>query len=301
MNRIIIIFLVIFTSCSDKKEFEKPIRISPPIIEFDKGRIPKIALKEYYFHENDSSKLNLQKITKFYSVNQIASESHLLTSSSTEKGRKIFYDYKDSLLVQKRTVNEKKDSTKVVYSYNNRNQLIKREYFTFKKRLRPEIIEKQRESTDCIISETDYEENRSWDKISEIDFSYDSIDRKTQYYAPNLHWDNQNKYKWFYDEKGNIKIKESWNHNELIWTENYSYENNEYSFTRNWNNEDTQKEFKFFVYKNKFGQKIKEVTMKNDSIQQSKKTYEYYKNGMIKRKVVYGESDKRLTTYIYKK
>lgn len=181
MNRIIIIFLLIFTSCSDKKEFEKPIRISPPIIEFDNKRIPEITIKEYYFHEKDSSELNLQKITEFYSDNQIASESHLLTSSNTEKGRKVFYDYKESLLVQKRTANEKKDSTKVVYFYNNENQLVKREHFSFKKRLRPEIIEKQRERTDGIIRETDYEENKSWDKISEIDFSYDSIGRKTQY------------------------------------------------------------------------------------------------------------------------
>ncbi|MCH8536117.1 MAG: hypothetical protein LAT51_13685, partial [Flavobacteriaceae bacterium] len=301
MNRIIIIFLVIFTSCSGKKEFEKPNRISPPIIEFDKGRITKITLKEYYFHEMDSSELNLQKITEFYSDNQIASETHLLTSSNTEKGRKIFYDYKDSLLVQKRTVNEKKDSTKVVYFYNNENQLIKREHFTFKKRLRPEIIEKQKESVDWLISESDYEENRSWDKISEIEFSYDSIGRKIKYYAPNLHWDNQNKYKWFYDKKGNIAIKQSWNHNELIWTENYSYENNDFSYTRIWKNKDYQKGFKFFIYKNKFDQKIKEVTLKNDSIQRSRKTYEYYKNGMIKRKVVYGENDKRLTTYIYEK
>jgi hypothetical protein len=301
MNRITIIFLVIFTSCSDKKEFKKPIRISPSIVEYDKERIPKIILKEYYFHGKDSSELNLQKITEFYSENEIASESHLLTSSNTKKGRKIFYDYKDSLLVQKRTVNEKKDSTKTIFFYNNKNQLVKREHFYFQKRLRPEIIEKQMESTDWIIKDEDFEENRSWDKSSEIEFSYDSIGRKIEYYAPNLHWDNQNRYKWFYDNKGNVTIKQSWNHNELIWTENYSYEKNDFSYTRIWNNEDYQKEFKFYVYKNKFGQKIKEITVKNDSIQRNKKTYEYYKNGMIKRKVVYGENDKRMTTYIYEK
>jgi hypothetical protein len=300
MNRIIIIFLLIFTSCSDKKELEKPIRISPPIIEFDKERIPKITFKEYSFHGNDSSELNLLKQTEFYSEIQIASESHLSTSSYTRKDRKFFYDYKDSILVQKRTVNEKRDSTKVVYFYNNEQQLVKSEHYTFKKRLRPEIIEKRIESTDWIISETDYEKNKSWDKISEINFSYDSIGRKIQYYAPNLHWDNQNKYKWFYDEKGNISIKQSWNHNELIWTENYTHANNEYSFTRNWNNENTQKEFKFYVYKNPIGQKIKEVAIKNDSIQHGKTTYEYFKNGMLKRKVIYGKNNKRRTTYIYK-
>ncbi|MBU3010707.1 hypothetical protein KO506_04800 [Polaribacter vadi] len=303
MNRIIIIIivLVILTSCSDKKEFEKPIRISPPIIEFDKERIPKITLKEYYFHGKDSSELNLQKITKFYSENQIASETDLLTSSNTINGRKTFYDYKGSILVQKRTVNAMEDSTKVVYFYNSKNQLVKREHYTFKKRISPEVIEKHRESSDMLLSEIDFEENRSWDKYSEIDFIYDSLGQKTQYYAPNLHWDNQNKYKWFYDENGNISTKQSWNHNELIWTENYSYENNEYSFTRNWNNEDTQKGFKFYVYKNKFGQKIKEVTTINDSIQNKRITYEYYKNGMMKRKVVYGKNNERLTTYIYEK
>ncbi len=300
MNRIIIIFLVIFTSCSDKKEIKKSILISPPTIEFDKERIPKITLKEYYFYGKDSSELNLQKITEFYSENEIASESHLLTSSNTEKGRKVFYDYKDSLLVQKRTVNKKKDSTKVIYFYNNENQLIKRKHFTFKQRVRPEIIEKQMESTDWIISESDYEENRSWDKISEIDFSYDSIGRKTEYYAPNLHWDSQNKYKWFYDKKGNIEIKQSWNNEKLIWTENYSYENNELSFTRIWNDKDYQKDLKFIVYKNANGEKIKELTLKNGNIQ-NKRTFEYYNNGMLKKKIVYGENNEPLITYIYKK
>ena len=160
MNRILIIILVIFTSCSNKHEFQKPIRVSPSVIEFEKEKIPEFTIKEYWFQGNDSSDLNLQKIIKFYSKNQIAFESHLLTSSFTQKGKKIFYDYKDSLLVQKRTVNEKKDSTKVIYFYNNKKQLVKREHFTFEKRLCPEIIENQKESTDWIIREEDYEKNR---------------------------------------------------------------------------------------------------------------------------------------------
>lgn len=299
MNKLTIIILLLFISCSNKKEIEKPIRISPIIIEFDKERIPKITLKEYYFHGKDSSELNLQKITEFYSKNQIASESHLLTSSNTEKGRKIFYDYKNSLLVQKRTVNEKKDSTKVIYFYNNKNQLVKREHFTFKKRLHPEFIEKNKETTDWLLSEKDYEKNRSWDKVSEIDFSYDSIGRKTEYYAPNLHWDNQNKYKWFYDKKGNIETKQSWNNEELIWTENYSYKNNELSYTRIWNDKDYQKDLKFIVYKNANGEKIKELTLKNGNIQ-NKRTFEYYDNGMLKKKIVYGENNEPLITYINK-
>ena len=178
--------------------------------------------------------------------------------------------------------------------------MVKREHFIFKKRIRPEIIEKQREATDWIISETDYEENRSWDKISEIDFFYDSIGRKTQYYAPDLHWDNQNKYKWLYDEKGNIKIKESWNHNELIWTENYTYENNEYSYTRTWNDKEYQIKLKFLVFTNEKGEKIKELTLRNENIQ-NKRTFEYYDNGMLKKKIVFDENNEPLITYIFKK
>ena len=288
-------------SCSSKKKFEKQVEIIPPIIEFDKERNPIFTIKEYYFHGKDSSKLNLQKISKFYSEKEIASESHLLTSTNTETGRKIFYDYKDTLLVQTRTINSKKDSTKTIYFYNSKNQLVKQEHFYFKKKLRPEIIEKMKNSNDISFGEKDFEKERSWDKSSEIYFSYDSIGQKIEYYAPKFHWDNQNKYKWFYDNEGNITTKQSWNHNELIWTESYSYEKNDYSFTRVWNNEDYQKEFKFYVFKNKFGQKIKEITIKNDSIQVSKKTYQYYRNGMKKRKDIYGENNERLTTYIYKK
>ena len=301
MNRLIIIFLVFLMSCSNEKKFEKQVEIIPPKIEFDKGRNPIFTIKEYYFHGKDSSKLNLQKISKFHSENEIASESHLLTSTNTETGRKIFYDYRGKLLVQKRTINSKKDSTKTLYFYNSKNQLIKREQFYFQKKLRPEVIGKFRNSDNISFSEKDFEKKRSWDKSSEIYFSYDSIGQKTEYYAPKFHWDNQNKYKWFYDQKGNIITKQSWNHNELIWTESYSYKENDYSFTRVWNNEDYQKEFKFYVFKNKYGQKIKEITMKNDSIQVSKKTYQYYRNGMKKRKDIYGENNERLTTYIYKK
>lgn len=300
MNRIIIIILVILTSCSDKKEFEKHIRISPPIIKFDKERIPKITLKEYYFHGKDSTELNLQKISKFHKENQIASESDLLTSPNTKKGRKHFYDYKDTLLVQKRTVNAMKDSTKVVYFYNDKNQLVKREHYSFKKRISPEVIEKHRKSTDILLSKIDFDENRSWDKYSEINFVYDSLGQKTEYYAPDLHWDNQNKYKWFYDENGNISIKQSWSHNELIWTENYSYEDNEYSFTRTWNDKDYQNDLKFIVFKNENGEKIKELTLRNEIIQ-NKRTFEYYDNGMLKRKIVYGENNEPLITYIYRK
>jgi hypothetical protein len=237
---------------------------------------------------------------KFYSENQLATESQLLTSSNTEKGREIFYDYRGSLLVQKRTVNEKKDSTKIIYFYNSKNQLVKREHFTFKKRLRPEIIEKQMESTDWILSDNDYEENRSWDKISEIHFAYDSIGRKTEYYAPDLHWDKQNRYKWFYNEDGNVAIKQSWNNEDLIWTENYTYTNNGFSYTRTWNNKDYQNDLKFIVFKNTSGEKIKELTLKNENIQ-NKRTFEYYDNGMLKRKIVYGENNEPLVTYIYEK
>ena len=298
MNKLTIIILLFFISCSNEQKFEKPIRISPPIIEFDKERISEFTIKKYWFQGKDSSDLNLEKITKFYSKNQIASESHLLTSSATQKGKKIYYDYKDSLLIQKRTVNEKKDSTKVIYFYNNKNQLVKRKHFTFKKRLRPEIIEKSMNMNHCIITEKDYEKSRTWDKISEINFIYDSIGRKTEYYAPKLHWDSQNKYKWFYNKKGNIETKQSWDNEELIWTENYSYKNGEFSYIRVWKDKDYQKSLKFIVYNNKKGEKIKEITLKNGNIQ-NKRTFEYYENGVLKKKTVYSENNEPLITSIY--
>jgi hypothetical protein len=301
MNKLtIIIIFLIFISCSNKKKFEKPIRISPSIVEFEKNRISKITLKTYYFHGKDSSELNLQKITEYYSENQIATESHLLTSSETQKGWKSFYDYKDSLLVQKRTINKEKDSTKVLYFYNSKNQLVKREHFSFKKRLLPEFIEKSMNMRNCIITEKDYEKNRTWDKVSGIKFTYDSIGQKTEYYAPDLHWDNQNKYKWFYDKVGDLIKKESWNNEELIWSENYSYKNNEYSYNRIWNEKEYQKDLKFIVFKNGKGEKIKELTLRNENIQ-NKRTFEYYDNGMLKKKIVFDENNEPLITYIFKK
>ncbi|PIQ19305.1 MAG: hypothetical protein COW66_01630 [Flavobacteriaceae bacterium CG18_big_fil_WC_8_21_14_2_50_34_36] len=296
----LILLLLFFSSCLNEKETKTPERISPPTIEYNKDLKPKIIVEEFYFHGADSSELNLQRVIEYYSKKRIATESHLLTSSTTQEGLIYFYDYQDTTLVQKRTVDKRGDSTKVTFDYNETNQLIKREHFTFTRRLRPEIIEKQKESADWLISESDYEENRSWDKISEIEFSYDSIGRKIKYYAPNLHWDNQNKYKWLYDEEGNIQMKQSWNNDELIWTEHYTYDNNEVHYTRVWKDKDFQKDLEFLIFMNKNGQKIKELTLKNGNVQ-NKRTFEYYANGMLKKKIVYGENDEPLTTYIYKK
>ena len=154
--------------------------------------------------------------------------------------------------------------------------------------------------SNCIITEKDYEKNRTWDKVSGIKFTYDSIGQKTEYYAPDLHWDNQNKYKWLYDKVGNLIKKESWNNQELIWSENYSYKNNEYSYNRIWNDKEYQKDLEFIVYKNGKGEKIKELTLRNENIQ-NKRTFEYYDNGMLKKKIVFDENNEPLITYIFKK
>lgn len=299
MYKLKLLLLLLFLSCSNKKTFEKQIRISPKTVEYDHGHMSTFTLKKYYFHGTDSANLILQKITSFYTKNQIATESELITTSETQKGWKSFYDYKDSLLVQKRTVDAKKDSTKILYWYNDKNQVVKREHYTFRKRLRQAFIQKSRNLNSSIITEEDFEQNRTWDKISEIKFSYDSLGRKTEYYAPDLHWGNQNKYRWFYDKVGNMIKKESWSHDELIWTEHYSYKNNEYSYVRTWHDRAYQKDLKYIVYTNDAGAKTKTLTMRNGIIQ-NKSTFEYDEHGLLKKETVFGANDEVLITYIIK-
>jgi hypothetical protein len=246
MTRILYILAILMISCSSTKKISSSIKwITPPIVEFDKNLDTILTCYVYQYAGLDSISKSISKIVKYDSKNRILSEQYQGFKESSYDGTANvidFYDYKNELLIQERTVYtdnstpsfRQLDSAKTVFYYDNLNKLVKRQHYDFKRRLKPDVDKGLGRPGGCIIEEEDYEKESTWDITSEIFFKYDSLDRKTEYYAPKIHWGNQNRYTWSYYDNGKINEYRSYDHDRLIWIEKFSYTDTSYQFIRTW-------------------------------------------------------------------
>ncbi len=212
--------------------------------------------------------------------------------------------YKDTLIVKTLKYYPNSidaDSARIEYTYNDKNQLIQRKHFDFKKRLKKTL-----EFGDCLIDSTDYEPYPTWKIKSNITFKYDKKGQKIEYYAPEIHWDRQNHYFYEYDVKGNLIKETSLEDDELIWEKHFSFVSNGYDFFYNRDAETTIKNKSDWPY-------YYEVRFKKDSqgnvIEESKTrkdgTLDYriekeYKNNRIIKEQRFNQNNELELTKIYK-
>jgi len=141
--------------------------------------------------------------------------------------RTYYYFYKDTLLTKRTSIDDKGDSTKILYYYNYKNQLIEQEHYTFERRIKKNV------KWD-VLSDEDFEEERTWLKISVIKYSYDERGNKILFDATKLHHTSQNKYTWVYDSLGRVIKHYSFDKKLLIWLEEFTYFDDGYTLTRTW-------------------------------------------------------------------
>jgi len=148
-----------------------------------------------------------------------------------------------------------------------------------------------------VLDDDDFEKNRTWEQISEINFTYDDKGRKTEYYAPKIHWDTQNRYTWKYDEKGRVIQYNSYSDYQKYWTENYTYTEDGYEISLTWDKDyDSHKE----IYKvNSKGRVIEMKYTDKDGITIQRTVTNYDNYGRISRTVVYDQDGKEEVTHIY--
>lgn len=233
-------------SCSSTKKISNSHqRIIPPNIEYDKDLDTTLTCYIYQYAGLDSSSKTISKVVKYDKDNRVLSEKYQGFKKSSYEGTSNvidFYDYKNELFVQKRTVYtdnstpsfRQLDSAKTIFYYDNQNNLIKRQHYDLKRRIKPNVDKGLGRPGGCIIVEEDYEKESSWDIKSEILFRYDSLNRKIEYYAPEIHWGSQNRYTWSYYDNGKINEYRSYDHDRLIWIEKFSYTDTSYQFIRTW-------------------------------------------------------------------
>ncbi|MEQ8238048.1 MAG: hypothetical protein RIA69_02495 [Cyclobacteriaceae bacterium] len=307
MTKKIIPILILLISCSSPTK-EHLVTQIPPIIEFDKGGQATDLCKEYLVSiRNERS---LLKTSYYFANGKIDSEDHHLNSTWTRKGKRIYYDYQDTLLVQRRLYLDNGDSTKAIYHYDDNGLLLKEEHYDFEKRIREDVDKGLGSSEGCIITEDDYEKERTWRRRSIINYQYDSLGRKIEYYAPSIHWNRQNRYTWIYDDNNRVVEHRSYDHNRLIWAKTYSYETNSLEITRTWfdhegnpqhlkKNHEYSPELTFRYTLNEIEQPITEVVSNEKGELRSQETSKYDEEGRIVETKQFNSEGQHLTTHLF--
>jgi hypothetical protein len=261
-------------------------------------------LEIFQFTGNDSLKKTIALTQTFNTLGQLTTETYNGYKRNLVDGPSdglYFYYYKDTLLTRRVFVDNAKDSTKMLCHYNKKKQSIKQEHFTFKKRNKINNNKGQVKSEDI----------KTWEKTSEIDYSYDEQGNEILYDATKLHFTSQNKYTSKYDNLGRVLQYCSFSDERLIWVKDYSYFLNGYKIIRTWYDYEgnpehlktksweytPQNTYTFYLDKN--GRVLKEVTSTEKNEKISAVTTFYNSNGQISRTVYLNEKDMSKLTHIY--
>ena len=238
--------------------------------------------KVYQFAGTDSSEMFVAKTINYTIGNKkILSEEYTGYKENADQGwtdGTYSYFYKDTLLKRRMFGDTNKDSTKALYKYDKKGKLTIEEHWS-------------------------KEHKKSWQLVSMVQHRYDSAGNEVEYYASEMHWDNQNRYTWKYDSAGKVLEYSSYNHKKLLWTQSYWYSDTSYCFTRVWYNLDGTKKDGFrLTYNYKLDDKgrVTEVTLLNENlILVEKTTTAYNKEGQVARTVCYNLKGIPVITHIY--
>ena len=274
-----------------------------------------IKCEIYQFAGTDSSNIALTKVIKYDETERVVSEEYIgFKESSAESylDATYFYFYQDSLLISRTSIDRNNDSTKVIFKYT-KNQLLKTAtHYEFARWMKKDVDKGIGKPDGDIVTEDDYEDNRTWKTTSIINYKYDNKGNKIEYYAPKLHWGSQNRYTWKYDNQNRVIEHCSYENKEIIWKEIYTYSNNNYEFTRTWydykgNPTHLQKKGKGYWPQYKFKYKlddqnriIEEIVTNENEEMLSRTTSEYNEWGMIAKTVKYNQNNAPDMTHIYK-
>lgn len=249
----------------------------------------------FQYSGNDSLKKHIARIQIYNTHGLIEMETYTNYKTSINGGYRdgtYHYYYMDTLLYKRVFIDDNQDTLKTLYLYNEKNQIIKEEYFESKKELRKDA------SKGCVHFEKDFELFRTWMKISEVNYTYDEKGRKVKKVEEN----NYTRV-WEYDSISRIKLEMGYSGNQLSYMEKYLYFKDSFKFsTIQYDSDGNPKPalysdiffqpiFTTTNYLNTKGQIIKTETTTEKNIIIGNEITEYYSNGKI-RKTIHTTIDK---------
>lgn len=271
----------------------------------------------YQYSGKDSSKQKLAKKIIYNKAGRVVSEKNLdfyLSPSTSLGDGTTYYFYKDTLLVKEIFINARKenDSVKIVYSHNDLGKRISQEVFIFERLLRKEADKDLGRPRGCVVTDEDFEKERTWKKLSETSFSYNS----KGYLAEELNFfpirNRKTSTKWFYNSNGELIEEHYFDDNLLQCISRFTYYKLGKKMVRTWYEEDgtpkhlNEKSAQFypeqtFAYKlDPKGKVIEEriTDHKNNLLQES--FFFYNTNGQLSKEVIRIIGDSPNLTHIYR-
>jgi hypothetical protein len=196
--------------------------------------------KVVQFKGNDSINGYVSKIVRFNDNGQVIYEETKDFMFSRLSGlvdnRDTFF-YRDTLLIKKKTeYPQSENKNEITYKYNANNQLIKETHKSFEKRLKKRKID-----DGCLIEDNDFK-RASWKITSQLNYKYNSSGKVIESYSPKVHWNEQNRYLYEYDENGKTSKIRSLHNDEIIYTEIRFNNENGYDYCRIWHEDETNKD-----------------------------------------------------------
>jgi hypothetical protein len=232
-------------------------------------------------------------------------ESHVPATSL------IFYDSLGKKSIEYYRIDEKgqhQTLTKTLHYYNEKAQLIQSISFDFKRRIKKDVDKGLGRPGGCIITEDDYEKQKSWALASVWNYKYDNLGRHIEKVAPVLN-STQDHYLYSYDSLGRLKEKRSLEANTIIWIENYAYHQNGYEFTRTWFEKDGTRGKEWngsltpvdtFRYKTDNFNNVTEELVIEEGGRQISKDYKFYDTqNRLRRHEIYNDTAKLIGYYVY--
>lgn len=260
----------------------------------------------YQFANGDSTKKFISLKQTFAANGKLLSEQYdryMRTVSEGCDNGTYFYFYKDTLLLRRSYCGADMDSTKMICHYNKKNQLIQEEYFTFERRMKKSVDKGFGRPGGCIVEDSDFEKNRTWEKVSVINYKYDAAGRLIEYNSPKLHFSTQNRYTWLYDSLGRISKYYSYDFQRLIWVEEYTYFKDAYTFRRTWydySGKPNDYDVFTFTYKINAQGKVTEEKVTDEKGELiSSETMEYDSSGNLIRTTAYNGKGKEEMTHLF--
>ncbi len=267
--------------------------------------------RTYYFFATDTTKPILSRIIGYDEKGNEKEVVYHFYESYVPATSIVFYDSSGRTSERYYRIDEKPgfgSLSKTLYEYGEGDRLIKSISFGFEKRIRKDVDKGLGRPGGCIITEEDYEKNKSWEISSVWIYKYDEAGKLIEKLAPIIN-STQNRYTYKYDEKGRLSEERSLENERLIWIESYTYNDGGYEYTRTWyENGQRSKDYngKFEPIDtirhriDKFGNETDEQTIEEGGRQISRHKKYYDDKNRIIRNEIYDENDKLLGFYIHK-
>lgn len=182
----------------------------------------------YQFSGTDSSSLKITLLIEYDEAGNIVKETYSDYRIDYKVGMAdgaYNYVYQEGKKTSERYTVNGRILNESDFAYSDQGQLMQEQHFEYQPQLKRRVANQYPIGT---VGPKDYKRKRKKVLTSQMHFTYDSLGRKIEAYAPNTHWEAKNRFTWTYDSTHRITSMSTYNHDELRERKTYVYNDSGY-------------------------------------------------------------------------